>query len=134
DLGDAVYSEGVTFIRPDLFSILLHSKKLMNVDYQAAGNDYAKSRIGYLNGVKLIETPRLPTAAITNSPLGEQFNVSADEAKRGIVTVIPSMSLVAAQVHALDGDFWEDKREFSWVLDTYQSYNIGSRRPDTVAV
>lgn len=134
DLGDSVYSEGVTFMRPDIFSVLMQSKKLMNVEYQAAGNDYARARIGMLNGVKVIETPRLPTGAITNSPLGEQFNVSADEAKRGIVTIIPSMSLVAAQVHALDAKYWEDEENFGWVLDTYQSYNIGARRPDSVAV
>lgn len=134
DLGQRLYSEGVTFVRPDLFTVLLEHKKLMSVEYQSVGNDYAKSRVAMLNGVKVIETPRFPTSVITANPLGDAFNVTAAELRRGMVTIIPSLSLIAAQVHNLDAKYWEDEREFVWVLDTFQSYNIGSRRPDSVAV
>lgn len=136
DLADKVYSEAITFVDPAIFTILLEHKKLLNVEFQALGgvNDYARSRIAILNGVRIVETPRVPTAAITNHPLGSAFNVTATEAKRRMITIIPSLTLVTAQVHALDGDYWEDKREFSWVLDTFQSYNIAQRRPDAAAV
>lgn len=136
DLGDAVYSEAITFCDPGIFTILLDHKKLMNVEYQALGgvNDFARSRIAVLNGVRLVETPRVVTAAITDNPLGSAFNVTAAEARRRLITIIPSKTLVSAQVHALTGDYWEDKREFSWVLDTFQSYNIAQRRPDAAAV
>jgi hypothetical protein len=135
DLGDRVYSEAVTYVDPGIFTILLEHKKLMNVEYQALGgvNDYARSRIAILNGVKVVETPRVVTAAITDNPLGTAFNMTATQAKRRMITLIPSLTLVTAQVHALTGDYWEDKREFSWVLDTFQSYNIGQRRPDAAA-
>jgi hypothetical protein len=136
DLGDRVYAEGVTYVDPGIFTILLEHKKLTNVEYQALGgvNDYARSRIAILNGVRLVETPRVVTAAITDNPLGSAFNMTAAQARRRMITIIPSLTLVTAQVHALTGDYWEDKREFSWVLDTYQSYNIGQRRPDAAAV
>jgi hypothetical protein len=136
DLGDRVYSEAITYTDPAIFTILLEHKKLMNVEFQALGgvNDYARSRIAVLNGVKLVETPRVVTAAITNNPLGSAFNMTAAQARRRMITIIPSLTLVTAQVHALTGDYWEDKREFSWVLDTFQSYNIGQRRPDAAAV
>jgi hypothetical protein len=138
DLGDRLYAEGVTFVTPYVFTILNEHRRLQNVEYQGGGmgvgNNFAAGRIAQMNGVRVIETPRLPTAAITDNPLGAAFNVTATEAKRQMVTIIPSLTLYAAQVHPLDGDYWEWKEKFSWVLDTFQSYNIGQRRPDSAAV
>lgn len=136
DLSDAVYSEAVTYVDPRIFSILLEHKKLLNVEFQALGgvNDYARSRIAVLNGVRIVESARVPTAAITNHPLGSAFNVSAAEARRRMITIIPSKTLMTVQVHNLTADYWEDKREFSWVLDTFQSYTVAQRRPDTAAI
>ena len=136
DLGDELYSEGITFVSPQIFSVLLEHKKLLSVDWQAGqpANDYSRARIGMLNGVRVIETPRIPTSAIASHPLGTAFNVTATEAKRQIVTIIPSLTLIAGQVSELKADYWENKGEFGWVLDTYQAYNIGQRRPDSAAV
>ncbi len=138
DLGDLVYSEGVTFVTPGVFSILLEHRRLTNVEFQGGGqgegNNFAAGRVAVMNGVRVVETARLPAAAITSSPLGSDFQVTAAQARRQMVTIIPSLTLFAAQVHGLDGDYWEWKEKFSWVLDTYQSYNIGHRRPDAAAV
>ena len=135
DLGDQVMSEGVTFVTPFIFSILLEHKKLTNLDFGAdAGNNFVRGRIAYMNGVKIVETPRFATGAVTASPLGEDFNLTAAQARRQMITAIPSLALVAAQVHAVAADYWEWKEKFSHVLDTYQSYSIGARRPDAVAV
>jgi len=136
DLGDELLAEGVTFVTPAVFTVLLKHKKLLSVDYQAGNsvNDFARARIGVMNGVRVIETPRIPTAAIASHPLGSAFTVTATEAKRQMITIIPSLTLIAAQVSALQADYWENKGEFGWVLDTYQSYTIGQRRPDSAAV
>ena len=138
DLGDRLMAEGVTFVTPAVFTILNEHKRLQNVEYQGGGagmgNNFAAGRVAVMNGVKVVETPRLPNAAITDNPLGSAFNLTADQARRQMVTIIPSLTLYAAQVHALDADYWEWKEKFSWVLDTYQSYNIGQRRPDAAAV
>lgn len=138
DLGDRLMSEGVTFVTPAVFTILNEHKRLQNVEYQGGGsgvgNNFAAGRVAQMNGIRVIETPRLPSASITGNPLGAAFNVTSEQAKRQIVTIIPSLTLYAAQVHALDADYWEWKEKFSWVLDTFQSYNIGQRRPDAAAV
>jgi hypothetical protein len=136
DLGDEVLSEGVTFVTPAIFTVLMDHKRLTNVDFQGGSgvNDFARARIAVLNGVRLIETPRIPTAAISSHPLGSAFNVSPTEAKRQMITIIPSKTLIAGQVAPLTSRYWENEGEFCWVLDTYQAYNIGQRRPDTAAV
>lgn len=133
DLGDAVYSEGLTPMSPRVFSLLLEHDKLMNVEYQATGatNDYVKSRVAILNGVKVLETPRFATKAIAAHPLGRHFNVSAEESARQIALFLPSKTLITAQVAPVQAKLWEDNEKFSWVLDTFQMYNIGARRPDT---
>jgi hypothetical protein len=137
DLGDAVMAEGVTFVSPWVFTILLDHKKLQNVEFQGGGvgvgNNFAAGRIAVLNGIRIVETPRIPQAAVTSSPLGSEFHLTAAQVLRQMITIIPSMSLYAAQVHPLDGKYWEWEEKFSWVLDTFQSYNIGQRRPDSVA-
>ena len=134
DLGDALVSEGLTLVSPRVFTVLLQHDKLMNVQFGTdGGNSFSGGRIGIMNGVRVLETPRFATAAITNSPLGAGHNLTATEIKREMVTFIPSKSLVAASVHPVSADYWEDKEKFRWVLDTYQSYNIGQRRPDAVA-
>lgn len=136
DLGDQLAAEGVTYVSPRVFTLLLDHKRLMNVEFQggAGDNNFARSRIGYLNGIRVVETPRIPTAPITENPLGPEFNVSAAEARRQMITIIPSLTLIAAQVHPLDGKYWERQEDFAWVLDTFQSYNIGQRRPDSAAI
>jgi len=134
DLGDQLYSEGVTFVDPQIFSVLLEHKKLLNVEYQQVGNDFAKAKIGMLNGVRITSTPRVPTSAITSHPLGDAFTATAAEARRRMITILPSRSLVVAQVAGLTADYWEEKKDFTWYLQTYQAYNIGQRRPDSVAV
>lgn len=136
DLGDDLYSTGVTFVSPLVFSILLEHAKLLNVDYQSAGpsNDFSRARIGHLNGVKVVETPRIPTAAISNHALGSAFNVSAAEARRQMITIIPSKTLVCAEVQPVTAKFWENNEDFGWVLDTYTAYTIAARRPDSAAV
>jgi hypothetical protein len=136
DLGDDLYSEGLTPVSAQVFSLLLEHGKLMNVEFQGVGgaaNDFARARVAILNGVRVLETPRFARAAITGHPLGSAFNVSADEAKRQMLVFIPSKTLITAQVQPVTAKFWEWEEKFSWVLDTFQMYNIGARRPDTAA-
>lgn len=136
DLGDDLYSEGLTPVSAQVFSLLLEHGKLMNVEFQGVGgaaNDYARARVAILNGVRVLETPRFARKAITGHPLGSAFNVSEAEAKRQLLVFIPSKTLITAQVQPVTAKFWEWEEKFSWVLDTFQMYNIGARRPDTAA-
>lgn len=137
DLGDSL-AEFVTLITPDAFNILLDHNKLMNVDFQGgpatAGNDFARRRIAFMNGIRVIETPRFPTGAIANHILGPAFNVSAAEAKALMVTFLPRKTLVTVEAQPMTVRVWDDKAEFSNVLDSYTLYTVGLKRGDCVAV
>lgn len=135
DLGDQVMSEGITYLTPQIFSLLLEHKRITNMEFGAGGeNNFVQGRIGVMNGVRVVETPRFPSGAVTASPLGADYNLTAAQARRQMLTVIPSLALISAQVHPVAADYWEWKEKFCHVLDTYQSYAIGARRPDAVAV
>lgn len=135
DMGGSL-AETITLIHPDFFNILLEHKKLMNVDFQggSGGNDFSGRRIAVLNGVRIMETPRFPDAAIASHFLGPAFNVSAAEAKCRMIIFFPKKALVTVEAAPMTVRFWDDPREFSNVLDSYTMYTVGQKRPDAVAV
>lgn len=135
DLGDSLASF-VTLITPDAFNILLDHNKLMNVDFQGGqgDNSFSQRRIAWLNGIRVIETPRFPTGAIASHILGPAFNVSAAEAKALFITFLPSKTLVTVEAQGMTVRVWDDKQNFSNVLDSYTLYTVGLKRGDCVAV
>ena len=135
DIGGSL-AEFVTLIEPDTFNVLLDHKKLMNVDFQGGNgdNNFAQRRIAWLNGIKVIETPRFPTGAIAAHHLGPAFNVSADEAKAKMILFHPRKTLVTVEAQGMVVRVWDDKGEFCNVLDSYTMYTVGLKRGDAVAV
>lgn len=135
DLGGSL-AEFVTLIEPDTFNVLLDHKKLMNVDFQGGNgdNNFAARRVGWLNGIRVIETPRFPTSAIAAHFLGPAFNVSADEAKARVVIFHPKKTLVTVEAQGMVARVWDDKENFANVLDSYTMYTVGLKRGDCVAV
>lgn len=134
DLGGSL-SEFVTLIEPDTFNVLLDHKKLMNVDYDRTGeNNMTMRRVAWMNGVRVIETPRFPTSAIASHFLGSAFNVSAAEAKARVILFHPRKTLVTVEAKPMTVRYWDDEAEFNNVLDSYTMYTVGIRRGDAVAV
>lgn len=135
DLGGSL-AEFVTLIEPDAFNVLLDHKKLMNVDFQGGNgdNNFAARRVGWLNGIRVIETPRFPTAAIAAHFLGPAFNVTATEAKARVVIFHPRKTLVTVEAQGMVARVWDDKENFANVLDSYTMYTVGLKRGDCVAV
>ncbi len=142
DLGGGL-TEFVTLMDPDTFTVLLDHQKLMNVDFQggsgqsgqdSTANDFAKRRIAYLNGIRVIETPRFPTGVIAAHFLGPAFNVSAAEAKAKWVVFHPRKTLVTVEAQSMVVRVWDDKDNFANVLDSYTMYTVGLKRGDAVAV
>lgn len=136
DLGGSL-AEFVTLIEPDTFNVLLDHKKLMNVDFSSVAtgqNDFAMRRVGWLNGVRVIETPRFPTAAIAGHHLGSAFNVSAAEAKARMIVFHPRKTLVTVEAKGMTVRVWDWEAEMTNVLDSYTMYTVGIRRGDAVAV
>ena len=135
DLGGSL-AEFVTLFEPDAFNVLLDHKKLMNVDFQGGNgdNNFAARRVGWLNGIRVIETPRFPTAAIAAHFLGPAFNVTAAEAKARVVIFHPRKTLVTVEAQGMVARVWDDKENFANVLDSYTMYTVGLKRGDCVAV
>lgn len=134
DLGGSL-AEFVTLIEPDTFNNLLDHKKLMNLDYDRSGeNNATMRRIAWLNGCRVIETPRFPTSAIASHFLGSAFNVTATEAKARVIIFHPKKTLVTVEAKPMTVRYWDDEKEFNNVLDSYTMYTVGIRRGDAVAV
>lgn len=134
DLGGSL-NEFVTLMTPDAFSVLLDHKKLVNVDYGAAGlNNFVTRRVAVMNGIRIIETPRIPTAAIPSHYMGPAFNVSSDEAKTLAITFHPRKTLVTVEAMPMTVRHIDDPLNFSSVLDSYTMYTVGVRRGDATFV
>jgi hypothetical protein len=136
DLGGSL-GEFVTLCDPDWFSLLLDHDKLMNVEYSSVAtgqNDFSMRRVAWINGTRIIETPRFPTSAITDHFLGVGFNVTATEAKARMIVFHPRKTLVTVEAHPMTTRFWDDEAEFTNVLDSYCMYTVGIKRGDAVAV
>lgn len=135
DLGGSL-AEFVTLMEPDTFNVLLDHNKLMNVDFQGGNgdNNFAQRRIAWLNGIRVIETPRFPTGAIASHFLGSAFNVTATEAKARFIIFHPRKTLVTVEAKPMTVRVWDDEKEFNNVLDSYTMYTVGIRRGDAVAV
>lgn len=135
DLGGSL-AEFVTLMEPKTFAVLLDHKKLMNLEYQGgdSGNSFSQRRIAYLNGTRVIETPRFPRAAIPDHFLGAAFNVTAAEAKSLFILFQPRKTLVTVEAQPMTVRYWDDKGQFSNVLDSYNMYTVGVKRGDAVFV
>jgi len=135
DLGGSL-AEFVTLCDPDTFNVLLDHKKLMNVDFQGGqgDNSFSMRRIGWLNGIRVVETPRFPTAAISGHFLGPQFDLDAADARARMVVFHPRKTLVTVEAQPMVARVWDDEENFANVLDSYTMYTVGLKRGDTVAV
>lgn len=133
DLGGSL-SEFITLVDPTTFGILLEHEKLVNVDYSSGNANFAMRRVAYINGTRIVETPRFPTAVISDHVLGDAFNVDAQDVACKMIVYHPNMSLVTVEAKSHTVRMWDDELNFANVLDSYAMYTVGQRRPDTVGV
>lgn len=125
----------VTLVSPDVYSQILNNPKLMSREFGDTNLDgYKNRRVVVMNGIPIVECTEFPTGAITDHPLGAQFNVTTDEAKCQMITFSKSKTLVTVEAKPFTSRIWDDEREFCNVLDCYAMYTVGQRRPDTAVV
>lgn len=126
----------VTLVHPEEFSVLMDHDKLMNVEFQGGegGNSFAHRRVAYMNGLRVIETPRFPRQAITNHVLGAGFNLTAAQAAARFVIFDPARALVTVEAKSMTTRFYDVPEDFTNILDSYALYTVGQLRPDSVAV
>ena len=125
----------VTLLNTDEYSVLLEHPKLFNNLYGQTNDDgYKGRRVVTMNGIPVVEFLEFPGEVITDHPLGASFNVTADDAACKMVIFSKSRTLVTVEAKSFTSDFWNDKQNFSNVLDCYAMYTVGVRRPDTAVV
>lgn len=123
----------ITLVDVDTYSRLLEHPKLLNLDFGPSNNDgYKDRRVVKMNGVPVVECTEFPDAGA--HPLGTAYTVTADDAACRMVTFSKSKTLVTVEARPFTSRIWDDKGEFTNVLDCFAMYNVGLRRPDTAAI
>lgn len=125
----------VAVCSPEIYSFVTYDPKTV----QVAGTTYnlgtyGPRRVTTIAGIPVIECTEFPAGAITDSPLGPNFNCDADDAACQMVIFSKGTTLITVEAKPLTTDFWIDKENFSNILDAYCMYTVGRRRPDTSVV
>ena len=126
--------ELICFVRPTEYDVLLDNDKLVSRDYSDANGDFAGREVRRIGGVRIFETTRIPTTAITghllsNADNSNAYDVSAGEAKAVAVLMHPK-SLRAGESIPLTSDIYYSKEERQWFIDSYLSFGVSVKRPD----
>lgn len=138
DEEDIPLDELVILVRPTQYRVLVMSNKLISNDYSSSNGDYAGGIIQELNGVRIVKTSRIPTAAISGHVMSSTANssaydVSATEAK-SVAVVLHPKSLLAGETIPLTSDIWYNKEELQWFIDSYIAFDVTVNRPDVCGV
>lgn len=127
-------NELVVFVRPNEFQTLLEADKLLNMDYSSSNGDYAQARLAMIEGARIVETARIPNAAITGHPLSNAnnsnaYNVSAAEAK-AVVVIMHPRSLLAAETIPLQSKVHHSDINLMHYIDSFLAYGVNINRAD----
>ena len=134
----------VTLVTPAVFSELTYHPKLLNADFSSNNGDFADRRVARINGINIVECVEFPTTVGTSLPGGHHqlstaansygFDATAADLKGEMIVFDKTKTLVTVEAKPFTSTFWDDKLNFSNVLDCYAMYTVGVRRPDTAAV
>lgn len=123
----------VTLVSTEVYSALLEHPKLFDREFGNSNDDgFKQRRVVVMNGIPVVECVEFPEAG--THPLGSAYTVTAGDAACRMVTFSKSKTLVTVEAQPFTSRIWDDKQQFSNVLDCYAMYTVGARRPDTAAV
>lgn len=123
----------VTLASTEIYSALLEHPKLFDRLFGEGNADgYKQRRVVVMNGIPVVECVEFPEAGA--HPLGSAYTVTEGDAACRMVTFSKSKTLVTVEAQPFTSRIWDDKQQFSNVLDCYAMYTVGARRPDTAAV
>lgn len=124
----------VVFVRPAQYKVLLDNDKLLSRDYSEGNGDFAKGKIWYIDGARIVKTARIPTQAITghylsNTNNSNAYDVNSTEAK-AVAVILHPKSLLAGETIPLTSDVWFSKEEKQWFIDSFLAFGVTVNRPD----
>jgi len=126
------------FVPVDQYYTLLRNDKLISGDYSTGNGDYAQGMVLRSNGVRIVKTNRIPSAAasghfLSNAGNNNAYDVSADEAKAAAVLLMPK-ALLAGETIPLTSDVYYDKPELQWFIDSYLAFGVTPNRSEVAGV
>lgn len=117
----------------DMYSLLQYLPDVKSAEFNDVdGGKFAERRVTRLHGIPVVECTEFPTGAITASPLGANFNMTAADASCKVILFSTDLSIVTVEAKGYTINGWDDNENFNHVLDHYAMYTVGQRRPDTV--
>lgn len=126
----------ITLLSPDMYYFLTQHPTRNNALFQPLGvtNDANRREVGLMNGVRTMEIPIFPTAAVANSKMGTSFNLSADEVKASIIVFDPTVTLITPTAKELHGFVTSLPHEQRTLITSIRMFNVGVKRGDRVGV
>lgn len=129
---------GVIFVTVDAYYTLLDNDKLIDQRYSLGNGDYAEGTVLKANGLPVVKTNRIPSAAIeghklSNAGNGNAYDVSAAEAKAVAIVMLPK-ALLSGELIPLTSKVHYSDIELQWFIDSYLSYAVTPNRAEHCAV
>lgn len=131
-------SELVCLVRPTHYDVLSNNDKLIDRDFSDDNGDFSLGTVGTIKKVPVIDTARIPTAAIvghklSNAGNSNAYDLSAGQAK-AVAVILHPQSLLAGETIPLTSDMWFSREEKQWFIDSFMAFGASNRRPDVCGV
>jgi hypothetical protein len=130
----------VLLVKPAEYYTLLRNDHLISSDYSMGNGDYAKGQVLRSNGIHIVKTNRIPTAAITdhylsNTGNGAAYDITAATEEVDVVAIVMlPKALLAGETIPLTSDVYYEKSELQWFIDSYLAFAVTPNRPDNCGV
>jgi hypothetical protein len=122
----------------DAYYTLEENDKLIDARYSQGNGDYAEGTVLKANGIRIVKTNRIPSAAITGHKLSNAgnsnaYDVTATEAKTVAIVLLPK-ALLAGELIPLTSKVHYSDIELQWFIDSYLSYGVTANRAEHCAI
>jgi hypothetical protein len=125
----------VILVKPAQYYTLLRNDKLIDSQYSLGNGDYAQGKVLKSNGLPVVKTNRIPTAAVTGHYLSNAGNSNAydlvDGAQTDVVAIVMlPKALLAGETIPLTSKVYYMDSELQWFIDSFLSFGVTPNRPD----
>ena len=129
----------VILVKPAQYYTLLRNEKLVDSQYSLGNGDYANGKVLKSNGLPLIKTNRIPTAAITDHYLSNAGNSAAYDITTGeetdaVALVMLPKALLAGETIPLTSKVYYLDSELQWFIDSYLAFGVTPNRAENCGV
>ena len=129
---------GVILVRPAQYYALLRNDKLISTEYSLGNGNYAHGMVLRSNGLPIVKTNRIPSAAISNHYLSNAgnnnaYDISGEETDAVAVVMLPK-ALLAGETIPLTSKVYYHDVELQWFIDSYLAFAVTPNRAEHAGV